>query len=287
MVRTENEVLTHITTWANENDLVRAVILTSSRVHPHRTPDALSDYDIELHVADMEPFQRDDGWLSTFGRIMVRWPLTPRSTWDENWLTRGIHFSDGVRIDFQITAQKQVPPDAYDDGCRVLVDKDGVTANLCEPTYATHLVRKPTRQEYAECINDFWWDATYVPKCLWRDELPFAKSMLDESLRLDFLRRVVEWHIGTQHDWAVNTGKCGSWFKRYLDAETWKQFEATYAGADIEENWVAFFNLVGLFRRLATAVGTELGYEYPTELDEEVTEYFCSIRNMKPADDTV
>ena len=46
--------------WAHANDNVRAAILTSSRVSPFATPDALSDYDIELYVRDLAPFMNDD-----------------------------------------------------------------------------------------------------------------------------------------------------------------------------------------------------------------------------------
>ena len=83
----------------------------------------------------------------------------------------------------------------------------------------------------------------------------------------------------------MNTGICGRWFKRYLDAETWAELESTYAGADIEENWSAFFKTIALFRRLATAVGSNLGYDYPADLDEEVTQYCASIRKMKRTGD--
>jgi aminoglycoside 6-adenylyltransferase len=82
----------------------------------------------------------------------------------------------------------------------------------------------------------------------------------------------------------VNPGQGGRCIKQHLVTETWEQFQATYAGAGIEENWEAFFNLVELFRRLVTAVGSELRYEYPTSLDEEVTQNFHSIRNMKSTD---
>jgi aminoglycoside 6-adenylyltransferase len=76
----------------------------------------------------------------------------------------------------------------------------------------------------------------------------------------------------------VNTGICGKRFKRYLDAETWLEFESTFAGSDLEENWQAFFNTINVFRRLAKQIGTGLGYDYPEQLDEEVMQYCLSIR---------
>lgn len=280
-MRTEDEVLTQFDKWAQGNDLIRAAVLTGSRVDPEGVTDFLSDYDIELYVADLAPFRKDDEWLSVFGPIMVRWPFSPRSTSREKWLTRLVLFKDGVRIDFQITDKTEIEPDAYDNGYRVLLDKYNLTAGLNDPTFSEYIITKPSREEYDTLVHEFWWNATYVPKYLWRDELPFAKSMLGQIVRDRYLRRVVEWFIGLQNDWSVSTGVCGKWFKRYLDYETWSELESTYAGAAINENWQAFFKAVALFGKLARTVGRSLGYDYPAELDQEMLDYYSSIRNTK------
>ena len=277
-LRTEKEVLTQFCMWAQKNDLIRAAILTSSRVSPEREADFLSDYDMELYVADLEPFRKDDQWLNAFGPIMARWPLRPRSTFSEEWITRLVLFRDGVRIDFQISDQKIIKPDAYENGYRILLDKDNLTAGLKAPTFSKYFIRKPSREEYDTLVHEFWWDAAYVPKYLWRDELPFAASMMGQAVRDKYLRTIIEWFIGLHHDWTVNTGLCGRWFKRYLDAETWSEFTSTFAGADIEENWQAFFKAVALFRKLARIVGGNLGYDYPVQLDQEMTDYYSRIR---------
>jgi len=285
ILRTEEEVLTQFNKWAQSNDLIRAAVLTSLRVDPKGVTDFLSDYDIELYVSDLEPFRKDDEWLSVFGPIMVRWPLKPRSTFDEKRLTRLVLFKDGVRIDFQITDKTEIEPDAYDDGYRILLDKDDLTIGLNDPTFSKHIIKKPSREEYDTLVHEFWWNATYVPKYLWRDELPFAKSVLGQTVRDKYLRTVIEWFIGLQHDWSVNMGLCGKWFKHYLDAETWSEFESTYAGADIEENWQSFFKAISLFRKLGKTVGRSLGYDYPTQLDQEMTDYYSTIRNTRRSTD--
>ena len=53
------------------------------------------------------------------------------------------------------------------------------------------------------------------------------------------------------------------------------------AGAEMEENWQAFFNAVALFRKTAKTVGEGLGYEYPLQVDREMTEYYSRIRSTK------
>ena len=279
-MRTEKEVLAQFDRWVQGNDLIRAAILTSSRVNPERETDFLSDYDIALYVADLEPFRKDDQWLGAFGPIMVRWPHKPRPMPGETAITRLVLFRDGVRIDFGITDESEIAPDAYDDGYRVLLDKDNLTAGLSKPTFSKYLISKPSREEYDTLVQEFWWNATYVPKHLWRDELPFAASA-GQGIRDEYLQTIIDWYIGLQHNWSVNTGLCGRWFKRYLDKETWAEYTSTFAGADIEENWKAFFMAVALFRKLAKIVGSSLGYEYPAQLDREMTDYYSRVRATK------
>ncbi len=141
-------------------------------------------------------------------------------------------------------------------------------------------MKKPIRDEYEVLVNEFWWNAHYVPKYLRRDELPFAASMLGQAVRDEYLHTVLEWAIGLQNDWSVNTGVRGRYFKRYLDAQTWREYESTFAGAAIEEQWEAFFNAVALFRRIAKLVGDSLGYPYPGTVDREMTEYYRWIRSI-------
>jgi aminoglycoside 6-adenylyltransferase len=277
-MRREIEILNQIDRWAQNEACVRAVILTGSRADPKGRSDSLSDYDIALYVDDWGLFLESDSWLTRFGSILIRWPLVPRPTFDINWLTRLVLFEDGVRIDFQITEARQIGPNDYDNGYRVLLDKDGITGSLKAPTFTMFNINKPSRDEFEDMINEFWWDATYVPKHLRRNDLPFAKYMLGDVLRFTHLHRLLEWYIGYRYDWSVNPGCHGKWFSRYLDKETWAAYRASYAGAGIEENWHAFFQLGDLFGRLAAETAAHLGYSYSEDLGRKVTEYAAKLR---------
>ena len=203
-MREEAEVLAQLSSWGRKNEWVRAAVLTSSRANPLRETDWLSDYDVELYVTELAPFRADDAWLRAFGRILVRWPLRPQETdFQEGWITRLVLFEDHVRIDFQITDRKTVPLGAYRDGYRILIDKDGLLAALPPATHDAFQIRRPSQEQYSDRVNAFWWDAAYVPKHLWRDELPFAGQMARE-LREGKLHPMMEWWIGVRSGWAVN-----------------------------------------------------------------------------------
>jgi aminoglycoside 6-adenylyltransferase len=276
----EDKVLQKLQNWAQSEHNVRAMILTSSRVDPNAQIDKLSDYDIELYVKDIEPFMNDD-WLSILGDVMVRWPLQPMSTFDTNWITRLIQFTNKVRIDFQITAQKQKKPIRYDSGYQVLIDKNGIEKFIAKPTYKEHLIKKPTEEEFMILVNDFFWDATYVPKNLWRKDLFYAKYMFDRVLRFEYFERITEWYIAAQHDWAISTNKHGRYFQKYLSEKEWQEITQTFADSDFENNWNAFFKMLSVFSRYAKAIAQKLDYPYPENVAREVIKYCYEIKELR------
>jgi len=283
-VRADGDVLHVLTEWARSDDNVRAALLTGSRADPDRRIDFLSDYDVEVYVTDVDPFGRSDESLEAFGRIMARWPHRPRGTLRDDGITRLVLFRDGVRIDFQILPVAALPVTIGDVAFRVLVDKDGLAERLSPLPASARAVARPTEDEYETLVYEFWWNAHYVPKALWRDELPFAASMMSEAVRDRYLRTVLEWFVAVQSGGPVNLGVRGRWLKRHLDEETWAAYEATFSGADVTAQWEAFFRAVDLFRWLAQAVGERLGYRYPEQIDREMSDYFERIRAHPRAD---
>ena len=280
-MNTTRDMAKEVTDWAKTNENVRAVVLTSSRTNPRAPVDALSDYDIELYVTDLQPFLRGNEWLETFGEILICEPPRPElSEWKEGNAGSMVIFRDAPRIDFGVMLIETLENYSRDIGYKILLDKDGLTASAIPPTHTEFDTKPPAASEYEQCVNTFWWDITYVAKCLARDEFFFAKYMLDVSLHHDFLKPVIAWYIGSKNAWETNTGVHGRWFGNHLEPELWREIEATFAGADREENWQAMFRIGELFGRLASQVGAELGYIYPHELQRDVTAYLQEIREI-------
>ncbi len=60
----QQEVVYQLTQWAEHQDSVRAMLLTSTRASPHAQVDVFSDYDAILVVRDIRPFFENRAWLS-------------------------------------------------------------------------------------------------------------------------------------------------------------------------------------------------------------------------------
>ena len=283
----EAAVLARVVRWAEDQPLIRTVILESSRAVDHAPLDRFSDYDILLVVSDIRPFAESNDWQRFFGEPLVRFGDPVDVLGIETYM-RMVVYRDHTKIDFALwpvellrrVVEQQISTDFLDRGYRVLLDKDGLAARLPAPTRTAHIPPKPTEQAYLALVEEFWWESTYVAKNLWRDDLVFARYNLDVVMRSELLLPLLEWRIELDHGWTWKPGIVGRGLKRALPPDLWSAFERTYVGPGIEENWEALFAMTALFRRAAIAVGQALGYTYPQELDDDVTAYLEEARRL-------
>lgn len=283
-------MISQLVEWAENQAPVRAMLLTSTRAIPNAPVDAFSDYDVILVTADIHPFYVDRSWLEDFGRVLVGYwdPIYREPDYHCDVFGNVIQYEDGLKIDFtlwpiellgRIAAASELPAE-LDAGYKVLLDKDGLTEGLPSPTYTAYIPKPPGNERFQTLVNDFFSDAPYVAKCLWRDELLPAKWCLDFDMKHVHLRPMLEWRVQLHHGWSVKIGALGKGLKRHLPAYIWRQLENSYTGAGIEENWEALFNTMALFRQVAAEVAEGLGYKYPHELDRRVTEECRRVYHM-------
>ena len=273
--------------WADEQQLIRAVILTSSRAIPHAALDLFSDYDVILVLQSIEPFYVDRSWVGVFGPVLTVYRNPLIEDHGQQRSAYVVQYETGLKIDFnlwpvellqQITSSERLPPE-FDAGYKILVDKDGLTTALTAPTYAAYIPTPPSETHYLELIESFFLDTTYVAKFLWRDDMMAAKHILDHSLKQEHLRPMLEWDAEIDHQWKLKPGPYGRRLKQHVRADLWAELESTYCGLEIEENWEALFRTIALMRRVATDVGQHLGYTYPKELDQRVMDYLSRVKH--------
>ena len=222
---------------------------------------------------------------------MVYWdPIYPDPDFGTDRTANVTQYASGLKIDFtlwpvalfeQMVAAPTLPAE-LDAGYRILLDKDGLTEGMRAPTGRAYIPKQPTDAVYQTLINDFFSDAPYVAKCLWRDELLPARWCLDYDMKYVYLLPLLEWWVECEHGWALPTGWLGKGLKKHLTATLWAKLEQTYAGASIADNWNALLNTITLLREVAVQVGAYLGYAYPHTLDQRVTEYVLHIQGMQP-----
>ena len=256
----EQDVLSKLERWGTQNDNVRAMILTSSRVSKSSKPDKLSDYDVELIVKDLHLFNSDD-WLDYFGQTLVKWPLMPRNAgFAPGSLTRLVVFKDFPRVDFQIIDNQHFDSTDYNNGYKIIIDKDNIESKIVHPTLKKYIVTKPTEREFYETVDGFYWDLPYIAKSLRRGETAFARYMLLSAIRYESFERMLSWYVGLSNNWSINYGVHGRNLEKLMDIDFENEINSISATSEKKEIWQATLSMVDIFDRMSQEVGTQLGY---------------------------
>jgi len=284
-MRSEREMMDLILGTAEADERIRAVILNGSRANPNAKRDIFQDYDIVYVVTEMAPFVHNLAWIQRFGEMMVM--QLPNEMGEDRdrpsaSFTYLMQFMDGNRIDLTIFPLAHLHEMARDSLSVLLLDKDGIIEPYPPPHEGDYLPQPPSALQFFDRCNEFWWMSPYVAKALWRDEILYAKDLLDGNLREQLMACLV-WYVGTKTEFAVNTGKVGKHFRRYLAPAQWELLLRSYSDADYERTWEALLAMGELFHSVGVAIADFYGYEYPHRDDKCVTAYLHHIRRLDKA----
>lgn len=289
-MKARDEKLAAIKAWIRNNEDIRAALLTSSLVNPLAPVDDFSDLDIELVFLDPADYLESKDWINLFGDPLNIYEEGIEAL-DGKHAMKMVQYWDGVKVDFKIYSVEQFKaevladelPEDWDIGYEILIDKEGLCIGLQYPTYKVSIIKEPTEEEFQKIVADFFWDVTYLPKCLVRGDLFYLKFMVEKIIRVEYLIPMIEWYIGSRNKWEVTTNKYGRLFKKYLSTAELKELESTFAAADMAENWIACGNMIDTFDRMAQAVSKVLGYDYDQDKAKATKEFFNIHNPTKPA----
>ena len=279
-MRSEKEMLDLIMDTAKNDDRIRAVLLNGSRTNPDARRDIFQDFDITYFVTEVSSFRDDPAWISRFGELMIL--QMPEAMEDPPPMNDGhfaylMQFSDGNRIDLTLFPLDRLGEFERESLTLLLLDKDGFLEPFPPPSERDYLPHPPTPKAFWDCCNEFWWVCPYVAKGLWREEIIYAKTMLDQPVREQLMKMLV-WYIGIKTEFSCNPGKHGRYFQQYLEPEVWDMLQKTYADASYDNTWEALFTMCNLFRRIALPIAEHFGFDYPHGDDKRVSVHLEHVR---------
>lgn len=298
-------ILDNIIRWADEEDAIRAIVMTGSRAGKGSV-DELSDYDLALFTFDNEKYTSNDVWLQDIAEVLVcvedqmyddlgpaqesPWSIIP----EQRYLTvneiptRLVIFKGGFKVDFAFyplitldrLATMAVLPFAYDMGYKVLLDKDELAKSLPKPTFVVPVSEKPSQEEFNRVVHEFFFEVYHVAKYLKRDDLWHAKFR--DWTTKEFLLKMIEWYELAQHNWQYDVSYLGKKMKAWVDASTWTVLGGVFGHFDVTDHWKALEATIELFRKLALKLAATLNYAYPHDVDRSLFALSCDeIKNMK------
>lgn len=289
VVEADSRTLQRIVSWAEADEHVRAVFLVGSRGEMGGRPDALSDFDVLVFAREAARYEADDGWLSTFGSILVKLH-EEYEVLGVGVATRLVQYQDGSRVDFSICdlglfdriSGEAKLPNLLDRGYRALVDKDEWAARLPEPTGKAQAVGPPTEVRYEEVVNEFWWEVIYVAKHLARGEILPALYSHECVIRFRCLVPMLEWHAQLVHGSEARTGPHGRGLLRELGKDEVDRFSRTFLGPSVQEAWSGLLATADCFREIAGDVAKQLGFSAQDELADGVEALLRRLRGTQP-----
>ena len=283
-MRSEQEMLDLILDTARQDDCIRAVILSGSRTNPDAPRDCFQDFDIVYVVTEMTPYVHNLEWIRRFGELMIlQLPdeMADPSPEENYGFCYLMQFMDGNRIDLTCYPVEKIDEMKWEGFNVVLLDKDGYVSSLIPQGEKTSIPKPPTAKAFADCTNEFWWVAPYVAKGLWRGEILYARTMLDDYMRTQ-LMKMLYWYVGVKTDFTGDPGKFGKYLKNFLPGDWWQMLLNTYADASFDHTWEALFVMTSLFREAAKVVAERFNFEYPEDDDERVSAHLVHVRSLPP-----
>lgn len=281
------DLLLEIESLIEEDPRIRAAVLQGSRADPRAELDALSDYDVALFVRELEDFARDRSFLDRFGPVLLL--QTPEEMDEPPPLGDGrvvylVQFADGDRLDLTLHSAeahstRDSRPPLLESMTRVLVDRDGMLADLPEPSDADFRPTPPTVKAFDDCCNELWWVSLQVAKALWRRQLVHAKSLIEGPLRAQLMRMLL-WCFGVRTGFARASDKGGRRLREVLGPDLDEELVATYAGADFDDLWASLDAIGRLFGACGREVAAALELAYPEDVEAHVAARLAHVRRM-------
>lgn len=279
-----DEILQLLVRWADSQDAIRALVLTSSRAGASKT-DEFSDYDIMVLTDYPDQYLRSDEWIKNIRPV---WVCIKEQFMHEREVipTRLVIFQGGIKVDFSFW-RLQLLRDFIDNGFsntddmnrgyRVLLDKDGLTRKLPPPAIKFFKVPRPAEDEFRTVICEFWFEMAGVAKYLARGDL-FPAKQSENGIVKDLLLRMIIWNVQAKNNWNTETHTDGKRMQSWVDSGTLQSLAKTYSGFNLEDSWQSTFASMDFFRRISTETSGLLGYDYPQSVDSEITKYIDGIR---------
>lgn len=264
---------------AKNDNRIRAVFQTGSRVNPLVNRDIMQDYDIIYCVQDVEAFKTDESFLEAMGEpILVHKPDAMKTlgrTASETFLYSCL-YEDGVKVDFKFyPVEKITNLMTTETLLLLLMDKDNLIQQLAVSSDVGYRAGRATKNEFEEVTAEFFYRVVEMTPYLYRKQTIGGFYAYRELM--DMLNRMLSWYIANEKDYKVNLGKNYRDIAKNLDDEYRNIYIDVYPSMDPEEFWRALFAACTLFRKLGLTLAERLGYNYPRQTDVRVSAHIRKV----------
>ncbi len=264
--------------WAETQDDIRAVIIFGSRARNILNADKWSDTDFMVYAINIKQYIHKNEWLNNVGNVLIS--LVNLSFLNQPGIST--LFEDGKSIDFFFQSVNELEninkthtlPFAFHRGFKIILDKDNLSKQFHHFQKNDQLFFPPSQEMFIRNVNMYWYQAYYIAKQLFRNELWHVKmrdAYLKESLLI-----MVQWHAGIKSNWSKDVWHMGKFINKWADNFVLEKLDTLFGHYDLNDSWNALFACNNLFGQLAHKVAEQLKYSYPDDIEGTVSQLIRS-----------
>ena len=243
------EAIRKLTSWASDNDGVRAMVLTGSAAAHQSHP--LSDRDIEIYATEPARLLEDDSWWDQLGDVLVVERL-PNPGWHP---TRLVYYAGG-KLDFTVIRADALSTSRHDRPFTVLLDKDGLAHGLSQVAPEVSLPDEPA---FDERLNWGYAAALMEAKAIVRDE-PWSAKFRDGDLK-EALLMLIEWEHHVRYGLDYDVRFLGSRMRQWMDPDVQEDLERCWGHFDARDSSEALLSSISLLGKVAKRIAEGLHFE--------------------------
>lgn len=276
-----HQLQNQLVAWAESVSAIHVILVVGSQARQVKPADEYSDLDISLYVSGNDEHEDEFylHWMRDFSPVWMI--LEEHHDETKSWL---ILYQGGIKVDFSVTPigalqtliDEKTLWDDQQRGYKILLDKDGIAAQLPAPTpFVPPPYTPPIQAQFIQCVEGYFYGAVYLAKQIKRGNLWKAKWA--DQIQQRMLLEMLEWHAHATHESPVDTYYRGDFMRDWISEATWWELHDVFAHFEAADSRKSLIASVRLFTRLTEETAAKLGYEYPRRMVEEVTDYLSGL----------
>lgn len=278
-MRDNNTIMMAILQIAKNDNRIRAVFQTGSRVNPQTKRDPMQDYDIIYCVRDVKDFILDGTFMDSLGPAIIVHKPDSLKTLGRNFqetFRYNVLFEDGVKIDFTFYPVEKISNLITTETLlALLMDKDNLITQLPQSSDVCYRASRPTKNEFEEAAGEFFFKVVELVPYLYRKQEVGAFYAYKDVL--DLLNRMLTWYLTDEKDYKVSMGKNYRDIVKHLDMPLKGPYNDAYPVLNIDRMWKSVFAAMAIYRKVGLSLAERLGYNYPKIKDAKVGSYVREI----------
>lgn len=137
-------------------------------------------------------------------------------------------------------------------------------------------IKKIKEDDFLNNVCEFFYNAlTFGNKLSEKEILNISKEY---RKMLSLLDLHLKHYVLSENKYLLSLGKDDNLIFNYVETEIFEKYILCYGKLEIENLWIALFNLCSLFRKISIKIAINMHFEYAKELDRDVVNHLRELK---------